>query len=191
LSLIELIGLAGELLVVRNLITSMHDFDFECWTGPDGGIHDFEGSNYSIEVKTTIAPNSSTALISGLWQLEEIDSKPLSLLLIELRINPDGITLFDLHNEIIKLNKGPSVDFDLKLALLGVTGNILEQYADFAFSVEQISVYRIDSDFPKLTFHTLNDIDATGRISDVTYRLNLAGLEFSKGKDFPDLKSII
>jgi hypothetical protein len=191
LSLAELIGLAGELLFLKHLVNTVPEFEFEFWTGPDGGIHDFEGPDYSIEVKTSTVPDANSALINGLWQLEEVDSKPLRLILIELKIDPNGESISDLYKEIVALSLRDTVEFEQKLGAVGVPVNALDQYSDFSFSVNVISIYRIDEHFPKLTFRSLNEIDLSGRVSDVTYRLNVEGLETIKGSEFPNLKSII
>ena len=52
LSKIEQIGLMGELLVLKELEHSSHHI-VQHWVGPLDKLHDFEGVQLDIEVKTT------------------------------------------------------------------------------------------------------------------------------------------
>ena len=188
LSMIEQIGLIGELICLKYFIEIDVLQDFTTWTGPDGGVHDFEFAHQSIEVKTTMSPGSKTVNISGLWQLEQIDLLPLLLLHLEIRPDPMGTTIGDLYDSIVSI-AGNQVDkLNLLLLNIGFDPNKRSEYSNFTFSFVQIAAYEIRDDFPKLTSSTLVGIDPTGRVSDVTYSINLSNLEMISASSMESLR---
>ena len=177
LSLIEQIGLIGELICLKHFLEIDVLQDLTSWTGPDGGVHDFEFAHRSIEVKTTMSPGSKTVNISGLWQLEQLAEVPLLLLHLEIRPDPMGTTIGDLYDSIVSIAGNQADKLNFLLLNIGFDPNKKNDYSDFTFSFVQIAAYEIRDDFPKLTSSTLLGIDPTGRVSDVTYSIDLSNLE--------------
>jgi len=119
LSLIEQIGLIGELICLKHFLEIDVLQDLTSWTGPDGGVHDFEFAHRSIEVKTTISPGSKTVDISGLWQLEQFAEVPLLLLHLEIRPDPMGTTIGDLYDSIVSIAGNQADKLNLLLLNIG------------------------------------------------------------------------
>lgn len=188
LSLIEQIGLIGELYCLKYFLEIDVLQDLTSWTGPDGGVHDFEFAHQSIEVKTTMSPGSKTVNISGLWQLEQIDEVPLLLLHLEIRPDPTGTTIGDLYDSIISIAGNQADKLNLLLLNIGFDPNKRSEYSNFTFSFVQVAAYEIRDDFPKLTSSTLGGIDPTGRVSDVTYSIDLSNLEMNSASSLESLR---
>jgi hypothetical protein len=187
LSMIEQIGLIGELICLKHFLEIDVLEDLNSWTGPDGGVHDFEFASQSIEVKTTMSPGSRTVSISGLWQLEQIDEVPLLLLHLEIRPDPMGITIGVLYDSIVSLVGNQEDKLNLLLLNVGLDPNKRNEYSNFTFSFVQVSAYEIHEDFPKLTSSTLGELDPTGRLSEVTYTIDLSNLEMISGNSLEAL----
>jgi hypothetical protein len=181
LSLIEQIGLIGEMICVKHFIEINVLQDLSAWTGPDGGVHDFEFSTRSIEVKTTMSPGSKTVNISGLWQLEQIDEVPLLLLHLEIRPDPIGTTIANLYDSIASLAGNQLGKLNSLLLSVGFDPNKKNDYSNFTFSFVQVEAFEVRDNFPKLTSKILSGVDPTGRISDVTYSIDLSNLEMISG----------
>jgi hypothetical protein len=58
----------------------------------------------------------------------------------------------------------------------------------FTFSFVQVAAYEIRDDFPKLTSSTLSQLDPTGRLSDVTYSIDLSNMEMISGNSLEALR---
>ena len=177
LSLIEQIGLIGELICLKHFLETDVLQDIASWTGPDGGVHDFEFAHRSIEVKTTMSPGSKTVNISGLWQLEQTYDVPLLLLHLEIRPDPVGTTIGDLYDSIVSSAGNQVERLNLLLLNIGFDPSRRNEYSSFTFEFVQIAAYEILDDFPKLTSRSLIELDPTGRISDVAYTIDLSNLE--------------
>lgn len=188
LSLIEQIGLIGELLCLKHFLEIDILRDVASWTGPDGGVHDFEFGNQSIEVKTTMTPGSKTVSISGLWQLEKINDLPLLLLHLEIRPDPMGINLGDLYDSIASIAGNQLEKFNSLLLNIGFEPHSRDEYSNFTFTLVQIAAYEILDDFPKLTSSSVGGIDPTGRVSDVTYSIDLSNLEITSATSLNSLR---
>jgi hypothetical protein len=188
LSLIEQIGLIGELICLKHFLEIDVLQDLSSWTGPDGGVHDFEFAHQSIEVKTTTSPGSKTISISGLWQLEQIDEVPLLLLHLEIRPDPMGTTIGNLYDSIVSIAGDQKDRLDLLLLNVGFDPNKRNDYSNFTFSFVQVAAYEIRDDFPKLTSSTLSQLDPTGRLSDVTYSIDLSNMEMISGNSLEALR---
>jgi hypothetical protein len=181
LSLIEQIGLIGELICVKHFIEINVLPDLSAWTGPDGGVHDFEFSTRSIEVKTTMSPGSKAVNISGLWQLEQINEVPLLLLHLEITPDPLGTTIANLYDSIASLAGNQLDKLNSLLLSVGFDPNKKNDYSNFTFSFVQVAAYEVRDNFPKLTSRILSGVDPTRRISDVTYSIDLSNLEMISG----------
>jgi hypothetical protein len=188
LSLIEQIGLIGELICLKHFLEIDVLQDLSSWTGPDGGVHDFEFAHQSIEVKTTSSPGSKTINISGLWQLEQIDEVPLLLLHLEIRPDPMGTTIGNLYDSIVSIAGDQEDRLNLLLLNVGFDPNKRNDYSNFTFSFVQVAAYEIRDDFPKLTSSTLSELDPTGRLSDVTYSIDLSNMEMISGNSLEALR---
>lgn len=79
LSLESQTGLAGELIVLRNLLDHgiLPRLAVESWEGPIDGIQDFVLGSGAIEAKSTLSPAGFTARIGSLDQLDDSIRQPL------------------------------------------------------------------------------------------------------------------
>ena len=186
LSLIELIGLIGELVTLEHFLQSDANFDLSSWTGPQGAVHDFEFHSNSLEVKTTSVPGSRVATISGYAQLELTEGKPLGLLFIEIRLDPDGRRISELCQTLEKKLGQKGIALWQKLALVGIDGLTMDQYSDVGFELLYCSLYEITNTFPKITHSNIVQIDPEKRILDVIYQVDLAHIPCVSGKRIQD-----
>lgn len=193
----EIVGLFGELLVLKDLI-DVHGASreiIESWQGPLANAWDFlldnEDKKIQFEVKTSASSHDHVS-INGLKQLLETDVVRSFLCLQKVNMtkvqNPSKEnTLIDL----IKLIRENLMDNELALSLFN---DLLSELTDFdeeheahcrliMFQVRNRQWYLIDKNFPALTSLTLSD-ELRQRVREVKYELELAGLKYLSVK-FP------
>lgn len=118
------LGLFGELFLLRDWLTKGGaPSDFHCvWTGPAHGARDFSFPNGdALEVKTTIVEKPLKVTIESLEQLNTEDFPNLSLITVQVDVVENGISLFNLFEDICDLlNHGTlRLEFESILVSLG------------------------------------------------------------------------
>lgn len=173
LSRTQLRGLIGELLVLRELITTIgSDRAVSAWIGPLGASQDFQlPDGRRLEVKA-VDRNAETTLINGLEQLDA-GNDPLELVVVRLDETgidaADALTVSRLIAELRNALAGAPA------AILTFEGLIRFVGWDDGIDTDSISVRleRIDRlpvgrDFPRLIASNV-----PRGVSDVVYRITL------------------
>ena len=154
LTLEEEIGLAGEVLVLHELINTGIDIDsaLECWVGPDDGLQDFEIGIGAIEVKSTLAETEFPAKIQSIEQLDDSQRKPLFVAGCRFSVSETGKTLVEIIRSLEEIaNKEVRLIqlIELKLIGAGYHHSHAERYTRKLINTD-ICFWLVDGDFPRL-----------------------------------------
>lgn len=174
------IGLICELLILDKLCKINLGNALKSWTGPLGEKHDFNFTNWNIEVKGT-RKSKKIHTINGIDQLNPPSNKHLAFISFHLTTSnkEHSINLPDLIDTLIKNNfkKKPdlTVRFNELLAELGYSPIDAEEYRRFNVEVIESSFFEVDEAFPKLTLSMLNK-SLSPRVSSVKYDISVNGL---------------
>lgn len=150
---IEVIGLIGELLYLRDIMFKTYGFDIalESWTGPEYTHKDFSLEETWHEVKT-ISVGKRDVHISSLEQLDSDVNGNLVVYELE-RMSPsfNGIKLNAIVTDIIGLlpHNIQKETFLNKINQFGY--DFSTEYDNFVFSLISFSTYKVDDTFPRLT----------------------------------------
>jgi len=180
LSLEEELGLFGELVLLRHLLSAQPPADAVAgWRGPDAEEHDFDIQGNDVELKCTLA-EERIHWINGMGQLEPTQARPLWLLSMQLtRAGNDGVSLAELIQEINSLvSAGDAAQlFNSKLSSAGWRGDSAHQHKSKFRLRSSPAVYAVNDRFPALIRSRLA---AAGfdlaHIVQLRYALNLKGL---------------
>lgn len=167
-------GLFAELWWLKRLVSE--DLDaLQLWTGPGGGVYDFQSDLLALEVKATLSRDSYSFTINGLEQLEVPPNGELRLATMRLRTGSSrGLGL----PELVKLVLQCGVDAHVLIEALlsaGYDSRDSEHYAMQRFDVSEVRVYRVTEGFPRLVRESLVIGAVPSRVSRVSYLLDLAG----------------
>jgi len=171
-------GLFGELIVLRQLAERNPIYAVECWTGPDNARHDFSTPHGDIEVKTS-AKEALEVTISSLWQLDEINGVPLTMLRVRVAASPTGQNIGDLIEELVSLGCHRTQ----LIQRLGDAGFIVgSDPDDYRFVMDEpLAAWAVGPEFPGLRTadipeerhqsitrlnYTLSLVQAPGRLDD-------------------------
>jgi len=167
-----LVGLYGELEVLEILLANGGDLD--SWFGWNRDHADFRLSGLVIEVKSTTSSDFRRVQVHGLAQLDDPqDGSPLVLILRRLEASPDGRSVPDLTDAIVRLGAPRSVLLD-RLAQVGYLETHRSHYEQIRFVSQEIALRNIDSKHPRLVPSMLADVDLSS-IDKINYELNLNG----------------
>lgn len=174
------IGLIGELLLLKTLLTRNPRLDLiNHWKGPLGSTHDFISNDISVEVKTSTVKQKRFVKISSEFQLDTENSQKLFLLHIEINESIKSSNSFNLISLVFDIKKIISFDlhpvFDGLLACVGFREADAHFYDKKQFALVEMQFYSVTEGFPRL----IND-ELSPNISDIQYRLSLAGLDAFK-----------
>lgn len=176
----EVLGLFGELVYLRKLLletsAQLVNEKLEGWVGPYGKGHDFEFSDFDVEIKTKDHLKSFIN-ISSEYQLEKNSDKDVILHIISVETDrQNGQTLSDLIKEINDCLVMKFADISIFLKTLRKAGLIwddLKKYDHKKFTVLSQNSYDCSTDnFPKLTKSNI-----PSGISNVKYFLSVKDLE--------------
>ena len=149
------IGLVGELSVLSSIIALgiPGAAAVEAWTGPLGGLRDFEIGTGAIEVKATNAAAGFRARIGSLDQLDDSVRQPLYLAGVRLREVATGKTLPETVQEaranVIDSPRAREL-LDDRLLAAGYREDHADRYSR-RFTIEGAKVMHIGEEFPRLT----------------------------------------
>jgi hypothetical protein len=169
------IGLFGELLILKRMLAIDARHSVEAWTGPGGGRHDFQRALDSLEVKSSTARRGRPVVIHGLDQLERLPNTRLYLWWLRLEVSVGrGESLGSLVNHV--LDACPNrADLEQKLAKAGYELNQPELYDQPLFTRMESRLYLVDDSFPALTRHSLVAGELPAGVIAVSYEINLSG----------------
>ncbi len=192
LTMIEQIGLAGELFALESLVNVDPFLAVESWVGPLGGAQDFDLPNYSVEVKTTASTKSSVIKINGLWQVEEKLDKPVDILLLHLDFDPlSGTTLLEIAEKILSVPGIDTEQFRKKIQLAGLDFNDKERVYPAKFSFQKFKSFLVTDALPFVTRGKLSIIDPDERILSIEYSLDLSNLESATSENLSEYKWVV
>lgn len=174
----EVVGLFGELWFLEFWLEPIDAAVLRAWTGPLRDRHDFKSSAASVEVKATRARSdgSATHRISALDQLEGPERGQLYL--FSLRVSPDPIAAHSLNGSVERIRRTLSAhaellhEFDERVATLGYSPAHRERY-DAPLRVVAEELYRVDTDFPRLTKDSFVGGAVPTGVDGITYSLDL------------------
>jgi hypothetical protein len=181
-------GLYGELLELKRLIKNSSVSIFEVlsgWNRPHPANHDFDYSNYSMEVKA-IGRSSTRVKISSESQLEQNSDKKLfvKVSVVDSISKSKEDSIGALYNEILELLETPlHILFENKCA-----DDKYFQYLGPKYMHLNYKLYEMQSNFFKVDFDTFprikKEINSKG-ISHVKYEIDLSSMEPFKISEEP------
>ncbi|KRF38936.1 PD-(D/E)XK motif protein [Terrabacter sp. Soil810] len=179
LTLEKLRGLVAELWAGETVVSRGRSRAelVRSWSGPLGGVQDFtfpSGHVWEVKAKRSKA---TAVKVSSAEQLDPGD-KTLHLLVLDLdersRESLGARSLVDLvlsWRDALGVNPAERHLFDLLVSRLGVDLSD-SYYSDTCFTLQNTTVFRVDSSFP-----SLRAVDIPSPVSSVRYQLDVRGLE--------------
>jgi len=178
----ETLGLFGELWFMLRWFHKVDDVVMDMWQKTDNSIHDFQCSDFSIEVKTARSRGASepTHYISGLDQLDDpVEGK---LYLFSLQLTEDALssnTLHHLVNSIVERigdDYGTFSTFKDKILARGYT---LEDNGtpSRGFKILSERLYEVGEEFPRVTRGSFGPKGIPDGIQEFRYSLNMDACE--------------
>lgn len=147
-----LVGLHGELHVIRHGLRTGGPGIVAAWTGPQGSPHDFSRPGWALEVKATKAREGRRVTIHGLEQLDTLLGTSLHLAFVRLLPDPDGLTLHALV-EAALAEGAPRRQLLEGLLQVGYQHGRAEEEA-LRLALREFSYYEVDERFPAITAST-------------------------------------
>jgi hypothetical protein len=180
------VGLIGELLFLEFLLGNQGTDSLVNWTGPEREEHDFKFNGFDIEVKTT-TQELRIHQIGSLSQLKETPGKALFLLSNQItKTGANGFTLSELVNRIsLTLSPGLASGFTDKLTKCKYFAADAALYKTRWELRTAPKFFAVTDSFPRLLSDTLGlPPEIKSLVSDVSYRINIEGIETSN-QPFP------
>ena len=169
-------GLFGEISVLMQLLHHTDDATnmVKSWVGPLDSLHDFESTSYDVEVKTTTR-EPPVVRVSKLEQLAPPDVGSLDLLVVQIEVTENGITLPDIVRHMLSHEKMQPHREALyeRLEKVGYSDKHRLHYSR-AFNAGHFTQCPIDGETPILPPELLADIPST--VSNIRYSLHINGL---------------
>ncbi len=170
LSEIEIIGLIGELLYLKDTLANEIGLQeaLYSWSGAELTHKDFSYYETWTEVKS-IVKNKQSVRISSLEQLESKKDGILAVYSFEkMSENYNGITLNSLVKAIFDMFDNIH-DKEKFISKLSVGGYIIHDYYDsFVYELNNFKRYKVENGFPRLTHADLPEA-----ITKVSYEISL------------------
>lgn len=171
----KIVGIFGELLCLRELITKFGPVGITAWTGPDAARHDFESGKWAIEVKSSTVQAERRAVIHGAGQLDAAAGTALNLLHYQLEWAQGALSLGDLVDSVSASldGAGKKILFE-NLEKVGFDRSALERNSSASVKVNRISLYEVDDKFPRFTIASVSALQP--HLTRLDYWLALEGL---------------
>jgi hypothetical protein len=164
------IGLVGELEVLRLLATHNPAGALDAWRGPSKSVHDFVRGGTELEVKTTTSVDGNFISISSIDQLDPATIMALHLVVVHAREDSAAPSLDERVDELVGLGV-PQNALLTKVATAGyVYGNGAS--VDDRFLVRSVRAWIVGNSFPGLRRAELGEVRLRG-VSKIRYELAL------------------
>lgn len=165
----EIVGLIGELVVLRELALRNPGLALDAWVGPRRTVHDFVTSDRAIEVKASSSLEGTSVSIHGVDQLDPSDVEELFLVVVHCRPSDGAPNLDERLDELISLG----VPREGLLRAVTHLGYVYEGPTTVSTRYRIISqtVWRVGDRFPGLRRSALDQGVLRG-ISNVRYTLS-------------------
>lgn len=169
----ELIGLLGELLVLRDLLEHSPN-SVNVWCGPiDGARHDFRGHGISLEVKSTRSRHGRRCEIHGHDQLEAPPNGDLYLAFFRFEPDNTGVSLPGILSELRELTSDRS-ELEHRIARAGIPAGKECEYEEQCFMPLERHIYKVDKDFPRIVSSTFAEGTPPAGVTDIRYKIDLS-----------------
>ncbi len=167
------LGLLGELLVMRNIIipTSSVAVAVQAWSGPLGEPNDFAFAGGFLEVKTTVRQAPELIEISDIAQLDDTRGT-IMLTYIKLRPSPTGDSLPQVVSTLRTVVASDSAKFLNKFDQLLMSAGYIDAQAgiyDSTYEVNSVEFFHVTGSFPRI-----RRSDVGGGIRGIRYTIELA-----------------
>jgi len=173
ISSIQIYGLIGELVVLRNLV-NFSPAALQAWTGPFEQRHDFRNGNHALEVKTSSRSDSVKVHVSSLEQLAEPSGGSLTLVHVRVEMARGGETcVAGLVAELLR-NGAPRTELERGLGAAGCSDPTAAAWNRIRCNLEGISAYSVVSGFPRITAAQLVGGKIMEGVSLVEYAIDLS-----------------
>lgn len=166
----ELIGLVGELEVLRLLAHHDPPAALDAWRGPSRSVHDFVRGGAELEVKTSTSVDGTFISISNIDQLDPGLSGSLHLIVVHAR---EDVTAASLDDRIDELT-GLGVPRDGLLVKVADAGHVYGAELPLAdrYRIRSARAWQIGEDFPGLRRAEIGEARLKG-VSRIRYELAL------------------
>lgn len=165
--------LVSELIVYRELAKKRNDI---FWGASNKTTHDFEISDCSVEVKSTINKTNTIISINSNYQLK--GDKPVYIFFCRLEKVNFKNSINSLINELINLGIN-EVFLDEELEKLGYPKGIKER--ETSYDILEVRVYDVlKSGFPNIDLNKINQASGINNIIKYSLELDLTGIAFEK-----------
>lgn len=164
------IGLVGELEVLRLLATHNPGGALDAWRGPSKSVHDFVRAGAELEVKTTTSVDGNFVAISNIDQLDPAAMTSLHLVVVHAREDSAAPGLDERIDELI----GFGVPQDALLTKAATAGYIYGNgtLVQDRFRVRSVRAWIVGNSFPGLRRAELGE-DRLKGVSRIRYELAL------------------
>jgi hypothetical protein len=145
----EILGLAGELLLLRSLVSASPHL-WQGWNGPLGAARDYSWGAVDIEAKASRMAGDSRLTVNGLDQLDPEEGRELLIHHSVLTDNPMGTIDIPGLVEEIRERISDSEEFDARLASAGYLSEQRDLWLEHRFTLHGTCIYRVEADFPRI-----------------------------------------
>lgn len=181
-----LVGLWGELWVLKRLISGFSESVVQCWKGSEGAVHDFRRGLIELEVKTT-RNEDRKHIISKLSQLDSSPDCDLYICSIQViegiengRSVPESVHEIE---AILSEHPATNEEFRRKLKQLGYSTEDESFYSKKYYLRSPPLLVPVTKALPKLNRALIESAFGTelaSRIEQVSYQLDVSGLGFGE-----------
>jgi hypothetical protein len=169
------IGLYGELIVLKQILAINARRGVEAWSGPRSGRHDFQRGADALEIKTSTARVGRPIQIHALDQLEWVPNTRLFVWWIRLEVSVGrGESLRMLVDQVLEACL-KRADLEQSLAKVGYKLDQPQQYERPLFTQVEARLYRVDDTFPSLTHKDLVGGQLPHGVLGVVYDIDVSG----------------
>ena len=169
----EILGLAGELLLIRSLVSEA-PYLWQGWNGPLGSCRDYSWGMTDIEAKASRLSGDARLTVNGLDQLEPEQGRDLYIHHSVLSDNPIGtIVVPQMADEIREVISNPEA-FDERMASAGYLPEQRDLWLEHRFTLHETTLYRVTDDFPRIRRSDFPEGTLPAGVSRLRYDILLA-----------------
>lgn len=169
----EILGLVGELLMLRRLVSASPRL-WQGWNGPLGAARDYSWGNFDIEAKASRMAGESRLTVHGLDQLEPEEERQLLIHHSVLTDNPMGI--IDVPSLVCEIREQISdpEGLDTRLASAGYLSEQRDLWLEHRFTLHSSHIYRVSDDFPRIRKSDFPDGSLPAGVAKLRYDILLS-----------------
>lgn len=165
-----IVGLVGELQMLRLLAEGDPIKALDSWQGPTMSVHDFVRGGAELEVKTTTSVDGNFVTVSNIDQLDPTLVASLHLVVVHAREDPNAPGLDERVDDLVALGM-PHTALLTKVAAAGYIYGSGIATGD-RFRIRSVRAWAVDDSFPGLRRGELGETRLRG-VSKLHYELAL------------------